>query len=595
MGIKAIQHLRKVLGLLESSERKKLALVSLASVFMALMEVIGVGSIMPFIAVASKPEIIQENEYLRMVYGFYQFESNNDFLFALGFFMLAMLLLSNATQAFVHYIKVKFAAIRRHTISLRLLKGYLGMPYSFFLNKNSFDFIKNINNEIHHLITGTFQQLVEFISRLIQVIALAAFLFFVNPLGTVIILVSVAALYGLIYFFVRSTLRRLGSERFSLNAKRARIVSEAFWGIKETKLAGSEIVFADEYSIPSRRLAKNDSLHEVIGDIPKFSLEAAAFSAMVLFVLFSVRNSGGFQNAAATVSLYAYAGYRLMPSLQNIFKAVTKLKYGVPTAEKIIAEFESVRTAETIRRRSLSRLPFEKEIRLTNASFIYPNSHRRVINELSVTIQSRSTVGFAGKTGSGKTTLIDILLGLLELESGDFTVDESRVDKTVISEWQSNLGYVPQNIYLSNASIAENIAFGERVDMIDLLAVEKAARMAQIHDFIMTELKNGYSTMIGERGIRLSGGQRQRIGIARALYRDPKVLVLDEATSALDGTTEEAVMDAIDSLAGKRTIVIIAHRLSTLKKCDVIHIMEKGQIIDYGSFDELRNRNPNFK
>ena len=590
-----IGHIGKVISLLDRKEKRRLLFVSFGSILMALVEVVGVGSIMPFMAVAAKPEVIQTNRYLKYVYDTFGFSSTNSFLIALGVFMLVLLLFSNATQAFVHYIKVRFTSMRRHTISLRMLKGYLGKPYVYFLNRNSFDFIKNIITEIQQLIQGTLLQFVELISRFIQICALTAFLFVVNPVGTLGIFLSVVLIYGGIYFFVRSTLRRLGSERFELNAERSRIVSEAFWGIKETKLVGAESIFTDEYSRPSKQLARNEALHEVIGDVPKFALEAAAFSSMILFVLVAITRSGGFQDAAASVGLYAYAGYRLMPAIQNMFKAITKLRYGIPTAEKIVEEFASVADALPVKKRTGKRLSFKRELLFSNVTFTYPNIEKPVIGNLSASIPANSMTGFAGKTGSGKTTLVDILLGLLEPQTGTLIVDGVHIDRGNIGEWQSNLGYVPQNIYLSNSSVAENIAFGVAHGKLDMEAVEKAARMAQIHDFVVSEMKDGYKTTIGERGIRLSGGQRQRIGIARALYSNPAVLVLDEATSALDGTTEEAVMDAIDALSGRKTIILIAHRLTTLHKCDTIHLMEKGNIVDSGTFNELKSRNPGFK
>lgn len=589
MGFKgSFGHIGKVVSLLEPGEKKRLGLVALGAIGMALIEVVGVGSIMPFMAVAAKPEIIHTNPYLRWGYDSLGFTSDRSFLIALGVAMLAFLVITNASQAVVQYIKVKFTSMRRHTLSLKLLKSYLGQGYPFFLNRNSYDFIKNINTEITQMISGTLMQFVEFISRLIQITLLTAFLFIVNPLSTLGITASILVLYGGIYTFVRKTLKNLGSERFDLNTERSKIVSEAFWAIKEVKILGIEPVFISEYSPPSKRLARNESVNEIIGDVPKFALETVAFSAIIFFVLLTIIKSGGFEDAAAAVSLYAYAGYRLIPAVQNMFKALTKLRYGATTADRLYEEFVSTANGlSNLKTMTTERIGFQDSITLDNISFTYPGIERPVIENLSLTIQANSLVGFAGKTGSGKTTLVDILLGLLRPQKGSIIADGTSVDDLSIRSWQANLGYVPQNIYLSNDSVAANIAFGVPRNAIDMAAVERAAEMAQIHDFIVTELKDGYRTEIGERGIRLSGGQRQRIGIARALYRNPPVLIMDEATSALDHETEEAVMDAIDALAGQKTILLIAHRLSTLKKCDVIYQLEKGKIVMKGKYEEL--------
>lgn len=576
----------KIISLLEKKERNKLALVGVGAVFMAMIEVIGVGSIMPFVAVASKPDLIRTNEYLNWAYTAFSFRSDRDFLIVLGVIMLVFVIITNASQALIHYVKVRFTTMRRHTLSLKLFRSYLDQPYPFFLNRNSYDFIKNINTEIEIIINGTLMQLVEIMARSIQILLLTIFLFVVSPYTTLGIVVSIGGVYGLIYFFVRRTLKRLGASRYSLYAERTRIVSEAFWGVKEVKIMGIESLFTKSYVKPSRRHAQNTSLHEVIGDVPKFALEAVAFSSIIAFVLYQTLKSGNFQDAAASVSLYAYAGYRLMPAVQSLFKAMSKMKYNSVGAERIYEEFK-ISAAGQRQEIAAERMPFLRSIRLEHLSFSYPNTEKNVIKDLSLEIEANSLIGFVGKTGSGKTTLVDIILGLLVPQAGEFFVDDARIDAANVRSWQRNLGYVPQSIYLSNDSIAANIAFGMPRAEIDMKAVEDAARMAQIHDFIVSDLKEGYGTEIGERGIRLSGGQRQRLGIARALYRNPSVLILDEATSALDHETETAVMDAIDSLSGKKTIILIAHRTTTLRKCDAIFKLEKGKIVERGDYATL--------
>jgi len=584
----------RVIALLDRREKRKLLLVFAGSVLMALFGVMGVGSIMPFIAVASRPEIIHTNGYLRWAYTAFGFLSDTAFLIFLGIAVLGFLVLTNVSQAAVSYIKTRFTSMRRHSLSLRLMKGYLGQPYAFFLNRNSYEFVKNINSEIALMINGTLMQFVDLVSNIIQSTLLVAFLFAVNPASTLGIIILIAILYGGIYVSVRKVLKRLGAERFDLNFERSRIVSEAFWGFKEVKIMGVESVFLDEYTKPSKKLARNESLGEIIGDVPKFALDTAAFSGIMAFVLISIVASGGFREAAAAVSLYAYAGYRLIPSIQGTFKCITKLRYGAPAAERMVAEFAVIARATAVSRKEVRRMGFERCIELDGVTFAYPNVQNPVIGNLSLSILKNSLVGFAGKTGSGKTTLVDIILGLLVQQAGFLKIDGIEIKESNRRSWQANLGYVPQVIYLSNDTVAANIAFGVPRDRIDMEAVQDAARLAQIHDFIVGELSDSYDTRIGERGIRLSGGQRQRIGIARALYRNPSVLVMDEATSALDTHTEEAVMQAIDALLGTKTIILIAHRLSTLRKCDTIYHLERGRIVDTGRYEELHTRSRYF-
>ena len=588
------EHVGRVIKLLDPKERQKLLFVTLGAIFIAMIEVIGVGSIMPFMSVAAKPEIIHGNRYLRGIYNFFGFKTDMSFLIFLGITVLIFLILTNITQAIMHYAKVKFTSMRRHTLAHRLLQKYLAQDYSFFLNRNSYEFVKNVNIEIQNMILSSLILFVELISRFIQVSLLTVFLFIVNPLSTLGISGVILIIYGTIYVAVRGKLKKLGTERFDLIEQLSRIVSEAFWGIKEVKITGTESIFSNEFISPSKKLARNDTTNEVISDIPKFALETAAFSSIMFFVLITILRSGTFADVAGTVTLYAYAGYRMIPAVQGLFRSITRLKYGAPTAEKILKEFSIITDLNHNYIQTSVRLPFSKSLEIKNLTFTYPNIENPVIQDLNLTIPVNSLLGFAGKTGSGKTTLIDIILGLLKPDSGKILADGMLLSESNIRSWQANLGYVPQNIYLSNDTISANIAFGVPREKIDFEAVEKAARMAQIHEFICLELKNNYQTMIGERGIRLSGGQRQRLGIARALYRDPSFLVMDEATSALDSQTESAVMEAIDRLQGTRTILIIAHRLSTLRKCDKIFLMEKGNIMSSGTYQEMGNSHADY-
>jgi ATP-binding cassette, subfamily B, bacterial PglK len=583
-----------VIGLLEPREKRRLALVGVGAIFMGIINVIGVGSIMPFIAVASNPDKIHKNLYFSWAYDFFRCTTDTQFLVLLGVGVLAFLILTNVTNAFLQYIKVRFTSMRRHSLSMRLFKAYLGQRYDFFLNRNSFDFVKNINGEISQMITGTLMQFVEVVTYSIQVFLLIVFLFVVDPRSTLAIAIVIGLVYSFIYQVVRKAIKGLGNERFDLTQGVSRVVSEAFWGIKEVKITGTESVFLGEYAPPSKKMAKNASTSELIGDIPKYALEAVAFSTIMIFVLFTIVREGSFANAATTVTLFAYAAYRLIPAVQSLFKSITKLKYSAPTAERMLKEFALSANAEPLPKKPPSRMPFYRSLELRGIGFTYPTVSHALFEGINLEIKANQLVGFAGKTGSGKTTLVDIILGLLLPQEGQMLADGVPIDQRCLRSWQANLGYVPQNIYLSNDSIAANIAFGVPRGEIDLEAVKKASNMAQIHDFVATELEEGYATLIGERGIRLSGGQRQRIGIARALYRNPSVLIMDEATSALDNLTEQAVMEAMDRLMGKKTIILIAHRLSTLRHCDRIFLLEKGKIVDTGNYRELEARNEHY-
>ena len=320
---------------------------------------------------------------------------------------------------------------------------------------------------------------------------------------------------------------------------------------------------------------------------PVSLLVTALLRALVL-----ERGDVSFNSAIPILSLYVFACYRLMPALQQIYTSFTKLTFVGPSLDQLHNNFKNLKPFN--HSQDKNKLSFNKKIILKNIFFNYPNTSRTALKNINLSIPAKSTVGLIGPTGSGKTTTVDIILGLLEAQKGTLEVDEQVITKYNSRDWRRSIGYVPQYIYLADDSVAVNIAFGVEPNNIDYAAVEKAAKIANLHEFVMDELPKQYQTKIGERGVRLSGGQRQRIGIARALYHNPKVLILDEATSALDNQTEKAVMDAISNLSKNITIILIAHRLNTVKKCDKIYLLEKGELKSQGTFEELINIDENF-
>jgi ABC-type multidrug transport system fused ATPase/permease subunit len=550
---------------------------------------------MPFIAVASNPKLIETNVYLSNVYRFFHFSQKSSFLIFLGIGFLFFLILTNLSIIVLNYMKIRFTSMREYSLGYQLMEKYLGMDYQYFLKRNSYEFVKNIKSEISKMIKNSLMQFIEFITKLIQALLLTTFLFLVNPISSLIIIIALFIAYGIVYLLIRGKLRKLGEERYLLNRETSRIVNETFWGIKEVKIMGLENSLVSQYKIPSKRTAEVIAESVILGDFPKLVIEFVAFSSIMMFILYSIIQVGNFSEAASSITLYAYAGYRLLPASQGLFKALTLMRYGSATTENIIDEFKqldsTVELKDCIKKTPMSIL---SSVEVRNLSFKYPGAERKILNNINFTFKSKDLIGFAGKTGSGKTTLIDVILGLHTPNEGRIIVDDKVINSSNIRSWQRCLGYVPQQIYLTNSSLAENIAFGIPKDKIDYKAVAYAAEMAQLTDFIANELPLGYQTKVGERGVRLSGGQRQRVGIARALYRKPELLIMDEATSALDVHTEEALMSSIEKLMGKVSIVMIAHRLSTLEICNQIYLLEGGIIKDKGTYSELISRNTYF-
>ena len=458
--------------------------------------------------------------------------------------------------------------------------------------------MKNILGEVNTLIRNVLMPMLDFFTAIFVTLLIIAMLIIADPILAAITFLVIGTVYGLIYLAVKKYLSTLGERRIESNRLRYKKVSEALGGIKDVKVLGRENSFLKDYAPPSIENARVQVTSALIGSIPRYILEVVAFGGILMIVLYMMHTMGNFQEAVPMIGLYAFAAYRMMPSVQKIFVDVAKLRTNLPLVQLIndnLGDWEAEEKLIKTRRFQVTPMDFDRVILLDNIRFTYPGGEEPVIKDQTFQIKKDTTIGLVGPTGCGKTTTIDILLGLLEPQNGQLIIDDIEVNRENIKAWQRQIGYVPQHIYLSDDTVAKNIAFGVPDDKIDMDAVEKAARIANIHDFVVSEMPKGYQTIVGERGIRLSGGQRQRIGIARAMYPDPAVLVLDEATSALDGLTEAAIMDAIHNLSHRKTIIMIAHRLSTVRECDVIFAMEHGEIVDTGTYNELLKRNERFR
>lgn len=591
-----MKHIKRLLAILTKNERRKLIFVLFGVILMGLLEVVGVGSIMPFLSVASDPSIIHENTYLKWGYNTFGFENDRDFLISLGIAVIAFLFISNLSRAIVAYINKRYTAGRQHSLSYRLLTWYVNQPYSYFLNQNSSELTKNVLTEVGMVIRKVLMPSLELISSSIIVLLLTGLLISVNVKVALTVAGLLGLMYVVIYKLVQHKLHTIGVRRIENNRLRFRIISELFGGIKDVKLLGTERVFLKRFEKPSYQIARDTATSYVMVDLPKYGLESFAFGGIIALIIFYIGGDGNFQSILPVIGLYAFAGYRLMPALQKLFHSIGSLRTYLPTVDIIYQQLSDHAKADyKFDKNPPEPLPFNSKMVLKNISFSYPKSDEIVIKDQTLLINANTTVGIVGPTGCGKTTLVDIILGLLEPQDGKVIVDNVELNESNIFSWRRSLGYVPQSIFLADDTIANNIAFGVPYNNVNYEAVIDAAKMANIHEFIESELTNKYNTVVGERGVRLSGGQRQRIGIARALYNNPPVLILDEATSALDGLTETAIMDAIHSLGHKKTIIMIAHRLTTVKECDEIVVMQKGKIVDRGGYNDLIQRNPQFK
>jgi ATP-binding cassette subfamily C protein len=594
--------LKTFFELLTPRERRNLYLLFCAVLVMAGLEVVSVGSIMPFLQVAADPASVHENAYLSWAYETVGFADTNAFLIALGLGALAALVASNAFIVLTTWALYRYVWGRNHSLSRRLLRSYLYRPYEYFLTHNSAELGKNILEEVKEVTSQMLMPALRGGAKAIVALFIIGFLFFVDPVVAGMVTGILGLAYAGVYYTVRDRLDRTGAERVEANTKRYQFVSEAFGGIKEVKLRGKEETFLDQYDAPSKHYAHVNAHYRVIKKAPRYILEAVAFGGIILIAIYLIAVQDNIRQVIPMLGLYAFAGYRLMPALQQAFKGLASARFNIAALEKIHEDLQ--KRAEAGPQVSANGTPDAAEAPLTlddrlaleGVSFTYPGAEEPAIKDLSLEIPAHTTVGFVGKTGSGKTTTVDLILGLLRPQQGMISVDGTPLrEGGSIRRWQQDIGYVPQQIYLADDTVARNIAFGVPEEDIDRDAVRDAARRAHIHDFITGELPDRWQTVVGERGVKLSGGQRQRIGIARALYHRPSVLVFDEATSALDQATEASVMEAIYALGGDHTMLMIAHRLSTVKQADDIVMLERGRKVGEGTYEELEQRHSKFR
>lgn len=560
---------------------------------MALLETAGIASIMPFMLIVTNPGAIHENQWLSQIYHFFSFQTETSFLVFIGHCVLGLLLINNAGKALLAWLTLRYQNRLVYQLSRRLLSMYMARPYSFFLGRNTSKLGSLLLGEATHVVSGVVGPAMDIAANGLVGIAIIALLVIVDPTVALAIVLVLGCAYSIIFILIRKKLERLGEQQVENNYGKFKSAAEALGGIKDLKVLGREVAFLDTFKLYAKRHAGNNVLVGVISQLPRYILEIVAFGGILLVVLHLINQGEQTTGMVPLLALYAFAGYRLLPATQALFAAATNLRFSIATLDVVHAELVDVtdtpsRPEDHLRQIATTQpLPFQSELELKGVSFQYKGAPDKALQNLSLKIPNQSSIGLVGPTGCGKTTTVDLILGLLSPDAGQLLVDGTPVTDENRSSWQRIVGYVPQQIFLTDDTVAANIAFGIPKDQIDMEAVRRAAAIASLSEFIENELPNGYETQIGERGVRLSGGQRQRIGIARAMYRDPAIVVMDEATSALDGVTEEYVMDAVHRLSGRKTVVLIAHRLTTVRECDVIYQLDHGSVVASGTYQEM--------
>lgn len=591
LGAGMVELYRKIFCLLTPGERRMFLLLMPVMLLVALAEIAGLSSVLLLLNVLSDPEAFADRAVFSWVRDRAGLDNVLGFQLLLSVGAIVVILVGLAIKSLGSYAVIRFAQQRGRALSTRMLASYLGRPYVFSLTRNTAEMARSVLNDTMEFTGMGLTPALQVVVSAVTAAVIVGFLLVVDPLIAVVAAVVIGVGYGGIYLWLRHRLQATGREAFIANTDRFRVAQEATGGFKEVKLLGLEREYAVRFDNAAARLARSRTRMVIMTEMPRLALEGLTFVLLVGIVLILlVRGGGSITAIIPTLGVYVFASMRLMPALQQVYHGAASLRSVTAVVERLAAD-SSAAVDEAAPARlpggPRAQLPFRREVVLDRVRFAYPSAVRPALEEVSLSIPTGATVGIVGGTGAGKTTLVDLILGLLTPDGGEIRIDGTRLGPDTLRAWQHALGYVPQAIYLTDDTVTGNIAFGIPPEQVDREAVIRAARIAALHDFVTGELPQGYDTVVGERGVRLSGGQRQRIGIARALYHDPAMLVFDEATSALDTLTERVVMEAVHRLRRDKTVILIAHRLSTVRDCDVIYLMERGSVVASGTFDEL--------
>ncbi len=583
-------------SLLTPDQRKRFFILQILLIIMTVAEVVSIFSITPFMAIVGDPSILQRENFLSMLYLKSNLDEPYEFIFYLGLVVLTILTISAFISIFITWRLAMFATKIGVEIGDSLYSHYLNQDWLFHTKENSSNLTKKIANEATRLTTEFILPLMYVNARFFLTLLIVLILFLYDPIILIISLIVFSSAYIIIFKLARRRLATNSKDISDMFSERFKLMNEGFGGIKEVLLLDKSDFFKKRFIKTGKKLSNGLGVNRAVALIPRYFMELLGFASMVILVIYLISNyKGNLGLIMPILSIYAIAGVKLLPALQQIYNGIATAKGNLSAYESIREDLINIKTF-TVQKVEANQQVWSKnnEISLKNITFNYPEKKTIALKNISLVIKPNTTVGFVGTSGSGKSTLIDVIIGLIKPQQGEILIDGIPLIKKNLRAWQNKIGIVPQTIFLTEGTIVENVAFGIPDDLINHEQVKKALKLAHLEEWVL-ELENGIYSKVGERGIQLSGGQRQRIGIARALYYEADVLVFDEATSALDGITEKAIINAIHDLTGKKTVIMIAHKLGILKKCDQIFLMNKGSIVDSGNYQQLLEKNEEFK
>lgn len=569
-------------------------------VFGAMLEVIGIGVIPLFVTALTNPDMLFNHEIAGPWLETAGIEDAQNLLVYGAVIMITAFTVKNTYLIGMRYVISRFVFNRFSSISSRLFKAYMNAPYTYHLKRNSAELLRNTTQETRYMVKQFMLPLLKMIMDGVIIAGIIIFLLFIEPLITLMAIALLGGGGGLYVQLIRNRIRRHGVRAQNERGNMIRDVNEGLGGLKDIKVLNRESWFTGRFNKHIKSLARTLVFNQVARQSTKPVMETIAVGGILLIALVLFWQGRGMATVIPVLTLFGAATVRLMPALQELISAWTQVRYYAYTINPIHDDLMELKNHQKMMQKSSGKsqtdrttMPFQNSIELDRISYTYPEEPEKAIKDISLDIKKGTSVGFVGESGAGKTTIVDLILGLLKPESGTISVDGKDIWSDIAS-WQRSIGYIPQFIYLMDDSIRKNIALGLSEEEINDDQIHRALKASQLND-VVNKLPDGDRTVIGERGIRFSGGQRQRIGIARALYHNPQLLIMDEATSALDNKTEKQVVSAIEKLRGERTIIMIAHRLSTVQNCDQLYFLKDGVVKDQGDYNTLMRREAEFK
>ncbi len=592
-----VESLKKIYALFPKKDRIIFLLLFLMMIFASFLEVLGIGMIPAFVLTIAEPDKVLELKYIGPLLESWNITTSQDLALFGALALIVVYLIKNLYLFFFKYIKTRFVANKKIYLQSRVFKAYMAAPYTFFLNRNSAILLRNVNSEVGKVINGTIMPILQLFLQGIMFILIISGLFYLEPLITLITLIMMG---GGGYIFLRYTQKKtLESGRISRDSGGAmnRVILQAIGGFKDARVLNRENLFLKQYKRFAEKQADASVYQSIIKSLPKPIIEFLMVTGILTITLIMVFQGRAFTEIIPILALFGVAAAKLMPIFNNVIQQISTINYSAYSVHAIFEDLELLENKYKDYRNLIlsnaNRLEFNNIIELDSVSYKYPESNDYAVKNISLVIPKGNAVAFVGPSGAGKTTLVDLILGLLTPTSGKILADGNDINKN-IRGWMKNIGYIQQSSFLMDERIFRNIAFGVPDEEVDFDKLASAISAAQLEDTI-DKLPNGLRSTTGERGLRLSGGQQQRVSIARALYNNPQLLIMDEATSALDNITEKYVIEAIEQLRGDRTIIMIAHRLTTVKNCDKIYMIDDGHIVGEGTYNELLESNKEFQ